>query len=188
MKSQLLVTAIGEDRPGIVARLTEVFVKHNGNVEESRMALLGGEFAAIILVAIPSERVDGLKKELDNLRDETISVSVKATSAHDPKRFAGHSHFEINLTGADHEGIVHKVSAWLRDRAINILSMSTEVVSAPVSGTPLFCMNAVVVVPSSLTETELRSEMNKIGSQENVEIKVAAYKESTKHEATAIHS
>jgi glycine cleavage system transcriptional repressor len=188
MKSQLLVTAVGEDRPGIVARLTEVFVKHNGNVEESRMALLGGEFAAIILVAIPAERVDGLKTELDNLSNEIINVTVKPTSAHDPKRFAGHSHYEINLTGADHEGIVHKVSAWLRDRSINILSMSTEVVSAPVSGTPLFCMNAIVVVPSSLTESELRNEMTKIGSLENVEIKVSPSKESAKHTEPAIHS
>jgi glycine cleavage system transcriptional repressor len=187
MKSQLLITAIGEDRPGIVARLTEVFVKHNGNVEESRMALLAGEFAAIVLVTIPSERVEGLKTALDNLKDETISVNVKSASAHDPQRFHGHSHYEIDLTGADHEGIVHKVSAWLHDRAININSMSTEVVSAPVSGTPLFCMNAIVVVPSSLTEKELQNELNKIGSQENVEIKVAPYKESSKHAATAIH-
>jgi glycine cleavage system transcriptional repressor len=139
-------------------------------------------------VSIPAERLDGLKNELDNLKDETISVSVKATSAHDPKRFAGHTRYEIDLTGADHEGIVHKVSAWLHEQAINILSMSTEVVSAPMTGTPLFCMNAVVVVPTSLSEKELQNELNNIGGQENVEIKVAPYKESSKHKAAAIHS
>jgi len=73
------------------------------------MAILGGEFAAIVLISIPEERVEGLKNELQALKDETISVSTKATHPLDPKRFVGHLHYEIKLSGADHEGIVHKL-------------------------------------------------------------------------------
>src|SRR5271165_5577240 len=117
MKSQLLVTAIGEDRPGIVAHLTETFVKHGANLEDSRMAILGGEFAAIILVSVPSDQCDCLKKELSNLKD--IVVSTRTTNMPMPGRFTGYVPYDLLVNGADHEGIVHKVSAFLRDRSIN---------------------------------------------------------------------
>jgi glycine cleavage system transcriptional repressor len=174
MKKQILVTAAGEDRPGIVARLTEVFVKHGANLEESRMAILGGEFAAIIMIAVPEERIDGLKKELKALDDETITVTTKTTKPLDPKRFAKYAPYEITLTGADHEGIVHRVSRFLQDHSINIQCMDTEVVHAPVSGTPLFHMKATLLVPPSISFPKLQHQLDDIGDEECVDITVSA--------------
>src|SRR5438309_5307887 len=85
MKNQLLVTAVGEDRPGIVARLSEIFIKHGGNLEESRMAILGGEFAAIVLVSAPEGKMDALTQDLVKLKAEGIMITTKATHALDPK-------------------------------------------------------------------------------------------------------
>jgi glycine cleavage system transcriptional repressor len=170
MKKQLLVSAIGEDRPGIVARLTEVFVKHGANLEESRMSILGGEFAAITLVTVPEEHIAPLNHELAALKSEGITVTTKSTSPLARDRFASCASFEINLNGADHEGIVHKVSSFLKDRAINIQSMDTEVVHAPVSGTPLFRMKGVILVPPSIKQADLQQNLDKIGTEELVEI------------------
>ena len=173
MKTQLLVTAAGEDRPGIVARLTEVFVKHGANLEESRMAILGGEFAAIILITLAEEKIAPLKKELQTLADETISVTTKSARPTDPKRFAKYAPYEITLTGADHEGIVHKVSTFLQSHSINIQCLDTALVYAPVSGTPLFHMKATVLVPPALSFSELQHQLDEIGDEECVDITVS---------------
>jgi glycine cleavage system transcriptional repressor len=172
MTEQLLVTAIGEDRPGIVARLTETFVEHNANVEESRMSILGGEFAAIILVTIDSGTVVGLKQKLDSLKSEGITVLTKNTRASDQQRFAQHGLFEVNLTGADHEGIVHKVSRFLTDHQINIQTMDTETVPAPITGTPLFTLKATILVPVSISAKTLEEDLHHIGKEESVEITI----------------
>jgi glycine cleavage system transcriptional repressor len=170
MKSQLLVTATGEDRPGIVARLTEVFVKNGANLEESRMALLGGEFAAIILIGLSEDKIPALNHELAALRSEGIVVTSKSTAPLPPERLKGYLPCELTVTGADHEGIVHTVSSYLRDRAVNIQTMDSDVVSAPITGTPLFCMKATIQIPPSLSISELRKNLGTIADQQAVEI------------------
>lgn len=170
MRSQLLVTSIGEDRPGIVAHLTEVFVTHGANLEESRMAILGGEFAAIMLVSVADANLPALEKDLAKLQSEGISASCRKTANQNPARFKDYGHFEISLKGADHEGIVHKVSTYLRDQSINIQSVETMVVHAPITGSPLFQMKAIVQVPPSLSAGDLRKNLNKIADEESVDI------------------
>ncbi len=172
IRSQLLVTATGEDRPGLVARVSEVLVSHGANLEESRMALLGGEFAAIILVSVGADRVDGLVGALRELQGEAITISTKRTSPLSPDRFQGYASYELTVNGADHEGIVFRVARFLQEKSINIQSMESDVVAAPVTGTPLFCMRATVNVPPSLSVSELRQNLSAIGNEESVEIEV----------------
>jgi len=174
MKVQLLVTATGEDRPGIVARLTEVFVAHGANLEESRMALLGGEFAAIVLVSLASERLEELLPALDMLKKDGILVTTKKTSLQSPDKFKGYIPYDLSVSGADHEGIVHKVTAYLREHSINIQNMESDIINAPDTGTPLFCMRATVQVPPSVSMSELQKQLQQIGDQESVDITVAA--------------
>lgn len=173
MKNQLLVTAVGADRPGIVARLSELFVKHKGNMEESRMAILGGEFAAIILVSIPDQNVGALKAEMDALTGEGISITVKSTKPLYPERFADQIQCEISLRGADHEGIVYEVSRLLSERSINIQRMDTIVLPSPETAGLLFYMQATVYVPASTRIDELQNHLDEIAKKEKVEIVVS---------------
>ncbi len=172
MKQQLLVTAVGKDRPGIVARITEVFKKHEANLEESRMAILGGEFAAIMLISLPEGQKPILTKALEGLKDESITVSCQETQATTQERFHGYASCEIVVTGADHEGIVHSVTSYLHDNAINIQSLETGVTPAPETGIPLFNMKATVLVPPSLKVNELARRLSTIGDTESVDVTV----------------
>lgn len=174
MRNHLLVSAVGEDRPGIVAHLTEVFVKNGANLEESRMAVLGGEFAVIVLVTVEADAASGLTKELEGLKNEGLSVTVKSTVPVNRERFAGHSTYTIAVRGADHEGIVHRISMFLRDRGINIQSVETGITNAPETGSPLFNMTAVVQVPGSITVDELKKNLNAIGNEECVDVQLKA--------------
>jgi len=170
MKNQLLITAIGEDRPGIVATLTEIVAKHGGNLEASRMALLGGEFAAISLVTVPADESDALETALNTLTKKDLTIVCKKTRGISPDRFAGHTFYKIALTGADHEGIVHKISAHLRDLNINFQAVETDIVNAPETGSPLFTMHASIAVPPSISYDALSKDLAKIADEEAVEI------------------
>jgi glycine cleavage system transcriptional repressor len=172
MKSQLLITATGQDRPGIVARITAVLIEHGANLEDSRMALLGGEFAAIMLVSVEAERVDSMSRALGALASEGITVSARQTAAFDPDRFRGYLTCELTVSGADHEGIVHEIARFLKDQSINIQSMDSKIVSAPVTGTPLFCMRATVQVPPALSISDLRRNLTAVGDKESVDIEL----------------
>ncbi|HMW93065.1 MAG TPA: ACT domain-containing protein [Candidatus Obscuribacter sp.] len=169
MRTQLLVTAFGEDRPGIVARLTEVVSGHGGNLEASRMSLLGGEFAAISLVTVPEHRSNELQGALTALSKEGLTVLFKVTKA-SQDRFAGHSFYTIHLTGADHEGIVHRLSSHLKEAKINIQRVDTEVVNAPHTGSPLFTMHAEIAVPAAIAYDALAKDLAAIAEELSVEI------------------
>jgi glycine cleavage system regulatory protein len=172
MKTSLVVTVTCPDRPGIVERLTDVLVGHSANWEESRMARLGGDFAGIVKMSVPQDRAEGLMAALRALADEQMSVLVKVSQspAHEP--LAGYALCALHLSGADHEGIVHTVAAYLASRAVNVEGMETEVVPAPVSASPLFQMRAQIKVPPHLPLAELTANLTRIGEELGVDIEV----------------
>lgn len=170
MNNQLLVTAVGEDRPGIVARVTEVLSGHGANLEASRMAILGGEFAAIMLVTGPQDKLEMISRDLKVLERDGIAISTKKTTPISPDVYKDHARCELSLRGADHEGIVHSLSSSLRDKNINIHSVETDVVEAPVTGSPLFCMNAVILVPPAIPLEKLKRELEQVACDQNVDI------------------
>ncbi len=171
MKTYLVVTVTCPDRPGIVERITEVLVEHAANWEESRMARLGGDFAGIVLISVAPEKAEALVAALRALADEQMTVVVKPTQpAADAS--AGGTLYDLRLTGADHEGIVHKVSAYLAGQGINVEAMETEVVPAPVTATPLFQMEAQIKVPARLTLADLQGNLARIGDELGVDIEV----------------
>jgi len=172
MKRYLIVTITCQDRPGIVEQVTDVVVAHGGNWEESRLARLGGDFAGIVMVGVSAERADELKKSLATLSGDQMNVTGKETSPEPTASREAHTLCSLRLEGADHEGIVHDVAAYLAGRGVNVESMETEVGSAPMSAAPLFHMQARLNVPPSLTVDELRKELLPIGEQLGVEIAV----------------
>ena len=66
MKSYLVMTVLGNDRPGLVSSLADTVASHGGNWLESRMARLAGQFAGIVRIECPSETADALVFEIDN--------------------------------------------------------------------------------------------------------------------------
>jgi glycine cleavage system transcriptional repressor len=172
MRTNIVFTLTGPDRIGIVESVTKMFLDHGGNVESSRMARLGGEFAILMLVSLPEERSVGLDRDLDLLVNQGYKVTSTPTKPTEAR--PGWLPFRIEVEGADHEGIIHEVSLYLSERGINIESMETGVEYAPVSATPLFTMSAIVAVPPELAAGTWEAALLDTGELLNVDIRVSA--------------
>jgi glycine cleavage system transcriptional repressor len=173
MQRNLVLTLTGPDRIGIVENLTGLLVARGGNVEVSRMARLGGEFAVLMLVSVPSEQLDGLESDLDRLAAQGYKVTTtQARQSHAEAR-AGWVPYRIEVHGADHEGIIQEVSRYLSHRGINIESMDSETTPAPISGVPLFTMTGEVAVPPEMVGTGWEAGLDDLSSQLNLEIRIS---------------
>jgi glycine cleavage system transcriptional repressor len=175
MPKNIVLTLTGRDKVGIVDHVTSVIAKRDGNVEASRMARLGGEFAMLMLVTLPDKALDNLDKDFQQLRGEGYQVTLLQTED-DSKKYAGWLPYEIEVTGADHEGIIHDISHHLATQGINIESMDTSSTPAPMSGTPLFMMKGVILVPPKLTFHIWSDALEEIGDKLNVSVKVGVVK------------
>jgi glycine cleavage system regulatory protein len=172
MKSYLVVTITCPDRPGIVERITNVIVAHQGNWEESRMAHLGGEFAGIVLLSVADEQVEALSASLQALSDQQTTVVVRPTQLISGEQPPERSRIQLRLSGADHEGIVHDVAAYLAHRGINVETMETEVVHAPITATPLFEMKAELSLPGEVKLEDLQANLDHLAEELSVDIEV----------------
>ncbi len=175
MLKHLVVTVSGHDQPGIVDNITKLLLQFEGNVEASRMARLGGEFAILMMVAVPERHFEALRGMVRQLREQDYKVTTRATDRGYSSRFAGWTPFQVHVTGADHEGIIHQVAHEMAAHGINIESMDTDVVKAPMSGASLFKMTAIVLVPPEISYQEWRQSVVLIGDQLGVDTEVSPY-------------
>jgi glycine cleavage system transcriptional repressor len=175
MKQFLVLSAVGRDRPGIVSEVSKLILEHGGNMEDSRMAVLGGDFALIVLVSGPSDAVGNLQRNFpDFARQRGLTGSAHETSGPQARVDRGFVPFDVRAVGLDHEGIVHRIAQALLDLGANVISMDTESVSAPVTGAPMFSLNMRVAVPPTLSLAQLRSTLQAAGDAINVDITVQA--------------
>ncbi|MCL4227693.1 MAG: ACT domain-containing protein [Myxococcales bacterium] len=77
------------------------------------------------------------------------------------------------MTGADRVGIVRDVARILADHGVNVEELESMVLSAPMSGEPLFSARAVLQVPETLALGELRAALEALGSELMVDLATA---------------
>jgi glycine cleavage system transcriptional repressor len=169
MKTYFILSAIGKDRPGIVADVSEVIYECGGNIEDSSMSLLRNHFALLLLFSTEREEVNqklsaGLKR-LEWEKKLTVFYSpIPLEEAHPKAKEETHP-FKITTSGVDHAGIVFKVCRLLADKAINIGDMKTHRVLSAESGTPLFEMDIDIEVPRSMSEQGLREDLHHLADE-----------------------
>ena len=144
MQKNLVITLTGPDQVGLVERFTKLVLDYQGNIEASRMARLGGVFAMLMHVSVPEEQFDAFRERVRGLREEGYKLTTNRSEEWDSKQYAGWMPYQIDLKGADHEGILHGVARHLAEQGINIETLETNMVQAPMSGIPLFMMEAIV--------------------------------------------
>ena len=173
MKTFAVLAASGTDRVGVVGEFTARLLDYSCNIEESKMAVLCGEFAMILLV---SGEESGLETLLNDIATAPImdglQVSGKRTSAH--AATPGGRPYRIDCISLDTPGIVHAVAVLLRSRGINIDELETETSGAPFTGAPMFQVHMSVIVPPDVSIGQLRRELADIGEEHDLDISVRA--------------
>jgi glycine cleavage system transcriptional repressor len=132
------------------------------------MAILGGEFALLMLVAGSEEAVSAVEKTLGPLGDELgLRLMSKRTGRGSPRDFLP---YRISVSGFDRPGIVSRVSEILARRGVNVASLESHLAYAPLSGTPMFVLEAELQVPSEVALAELRRELAAQCDEENLDL------------------
>ncbi len=157
MSEQLVITALGRDRPGIVDRLSEALGSRRLNIEDSRMSVLGGEFAVMLLVSGESEAIDDFLAELPALED-ALGMQLMARTTTPPAARPDLVPCEVEVVSMDHPGIVHELARFFSQRDINIVELETESQPAAHTGTPMFSMHMIIGVPADQSIARLRDE------------------------------
>jgi glycine cleavage system regulatory protein len=167
MRSSMVLTVIGADRPGIVQELAATIAAHGGNWEQSRMAQLAGHFAGILHIGLPEERSAELRSALAALSANGLQVVTETTAVPEPRARQG---LCLELTGNDREGIVRDIARALAARSINVEELDTSRESAPMSGNALFHARAVLRVPAGLDVSELQKTLERIADDLMVDV------------------
>ena len=175
MRKNLVVTVTGNDRVGIVEEVTGLVLGFGANVDSSKMARLGGEFAMLMLVSIPAGRFEEFRQNVRGLREKDYKITTSETKRGAANRFEGWTSYEIEVRGADHEGIIHEIASHLANQGISIETMDTGMEPAPMSGGFLFTMSAVVMAPPAIDVETVREELEEVGDELNVDTKVSLH-------------
>ena len=162
------VSAVGADRPGIVAAVTGVFVEHGCNLEDTSMTILRGHFAMMLIVAAPDD-VSG--EELESalaapaaafdlvvavrLIDDTVPVSP------------GGEAWTVAVYGADQPGIVHRVSTALATAGVNVVDLDTRVIGD--ANRPVYAMLLDVTLPPGVEVSAVETQLKALAAELGVE-------------------
>jgi len=168
-----VLTAVGQDRPGLVQEISAAIHGAAANLEDSRMAILGGEFALILLFSGAEEAVKRVEAGVPALEERLgLRISLRETTRTATAR--SYLPYKIRVSGVDRPGIVASVSRVLAVRGINVASLESRVVPAPHSGTPLFMLHAELQVPSETALSTLRGELSRACDEENLDFSLEA--------------
>ena len=167
-----VLTVLGDDRPGLVDSLSGVITDHGGNWERSQMARLGGKFAGIVQVNVPSASASQLEAALQAFSDEgVLDVRVHHAGAEPVTEGA---RFVLSLVGTDRPGLVHSVSAALAELGASIEELDTATSHAPMSGGPLFEATAAVVLPRGVSIDDVRDQLEALADRLMVDIDLSS--------------
>lgn len=166
---QLVITAIGLDRPGIVGELTGHLHAAGGNILESRMVNLRGQFAVIVLLEGEAAAMASLEKNLPATAGG-LGLAISFASKQAPAPATPGVPYRLKTYSMDQPGIVHRVTDVLRRHGVNIEDLQARQESAAFAGTPLFIMEAHITVPPAVGLRALRAELEAACEQINCDL------------------
>lgn len=154
---RIVLTLLGPDKRGIVARVASTIAAHGGNWMESRMVRLGGQFAGLVQAQVPEHAYEDLRAAVAKLADMNLRLTIEESSPAEttpPRR-----QIELELLTPDRPGILKEISAILAAHELNVEELATEFVAAPWSGALLFKALIKVSTPAGLDADKLRDDI-----------------------------
>lgn len=168
LKQGLVVSAIGADRPGLIRDFSHQIRLRGGNIEDTRMTKMGGEFALLLLVT-------GSESSLSELvsAESTIESALDVVCSFKPTQsgqlLAGEV-LRFSASGLDRAGIVERISQTLADHGVNVTSFLSRLENAPLSGTPLFVLETEARIPPETSRAKIVAELRGVCEREGLDL------------------
>jgi glycine cleavage system transcriptional repressor len=174
MRRFFAITAIGKDRPGIVAGVSKALYELGANIEDSSMTILRSEFAMILIVStgeeVDTSDFEGHFKELTGKIGLFISIKeLREDDIHSKKSYSGIPYI-ISVIGTDKPGIVYRVSELLATKGINITDLNTKVI--PGETVPVYTMILEVEIPEYVDTTIIEEEFSLLEKEMAIDISI----------------
>lgn len=167
MEQIVVITAVGQDKPGIIAALTEAVLYVGGTLDDATMTRLHGAFATMLAARLPGEAfADALRERLLPVaRAHGVTVTVQAVAEGEPE---APPDTLLTVYGADRPGIVHAVASRLSARGVNITDMDTRVAGSHEA--PVY----VMLLEAAAGDTDLAEDLAALRAKLGVTITAQA--------------
>ena len=174
MTHHAILTALGSDRPGLVDEVSQFIFERGGNIEDSRMVNLRGQFAMMVLFGGPDAAIERIRGDVGTFgQSAKLHVEVAGVDANRPAAQPAMP-YRLVATAMDQAGLVHRIAHVLRTLNVNIESMETQLSAAPITGAPTFEMELLMSVPRTTPISKLREQVGKLCDELNIDWQVAA--------------
>ncbi len=168
MTQLIVLSAIGTDRPGVVKDLSKAILDCGGNIEESRMAALGAEFAVLLLISGNWHTLTKLEKALNGLTEKDgLTITIRKTGERGDQ--VNCIPYGVDVVCLDQPGIVFHLSEFFAVRDIEIADLATRRYAAAHTGAPMFSVQMTVNIPGSAPIAQLRDEFLDLCEQLNLD-------------------
>lgn len=159
MSTRFVITAVGDDRPGIVAAVTGALLPIDGNLEDTAMTLLEGQFAMVLVLTASSASAADVRAALDGVAS-TFGLMTDVRALGDRVADGGGRACALTVYGADRPGIVHRVASVLAARGVNIVDLATRVIGRETN--PVYAMLLDLRVPDALDDATLEGDLAEV--------------------------
>jgi len=168
MSKSIVITLIGEDRPGIVESISSIITQYKGEWVDSRMANLSGRFTGILRINFPYKEVD---RAVSHLKLNPIDgINLQVEEVNDAYENVRGKCFKFELIGQDRPGIVHRVSSVIVNNGATVDAFESEVIEASMSGEKLFKSNITICLEEDRNIDELCTLLEELENELMVDI------------------
>lgn len=164
----LALTAIGEDRPGILAAVTEPLARLGCNIEDSSSSILRGHFAVMLVLAAPDGVTAAQVSAALAPAAEKLGLVVTARPLREAPHVPAAPTHLVSVYGADHPGIAAGVTGLLAERGVNVAELTTRLLGTPAA--PVYVMLLELVLPSTLPADALEADLRRLAAELRVEL------------------
>lgn len=170
MKSRVILSALGRDRPGLTRMLADAVFAAGGNWLESHLSHLGGNYVGAVLVELEGEAIPRLEEATEAISAEGLHVSIVPADAGPARPVAP---LLVEVVGQDRPGIVREVTAVLTRLQANIEDLSTVTEHSAWSGDMLFRAAIRLSLPAGTSSEDVRAALEAISGEIMVDFSVA---------------
>ncbi len=169
MSSYLVVSALGENQKGLVNEITSLACSSGCNIVDSRMTLLGNEFAVIMLLRGEWNALAKMEHHLPAVASRLgLTTMIQRTTA--PRPETHRLPYQVQVIARDNPGIIKHIAHFFHEHDIDIVDLQSDSYPAPQTGAPMVILNLLINIHSSTKIADMRADFLAFCDQLNLEM------------------